>query len=207
MNCPNCGAAVQEGTKFCMKCGRPVSVPEAAQQAFRQAAPAAPTQPQPVQPPYQQPYGQPQFRQPMYGQPPMPPVQKKAAPFAPRIIGIIAAILIGISVFLPYVKAMGFSVTLMDGEADAYIFLGIAVVGLIFAITNIGIGQIIMGAAAIVCQIIEWNNGGQYSKLLSKGIGYYTILIGAILLIIGGIITMVIKHNIKAQKNQPVYYR
>ena len=63
MNCPNCGAPVEEGGKFCTSCGSPIAAPAAAPQQPQYTAP----QPQYQQPQYAPPqyqYGAPQYQQP-----------------------------------------------------------------------------------------------------------------------------------------------
>ncbi len=74
MNCPNCGAPIEENVKFCPNCGGQVFQPQATQ-------PVEPVQPvQPVQPPQapqppQMNYDQAPYNQaPVYGQSYQPPV-------------------------------------------------------------------------------------------------------------------------------------
>lgn len=66
--CPNCGAANDDGTKFCTSCGGPLPVTQ---------------QPQPVQPVYQQP-SQPAYQQPVVQQPvPQQPVYNQSVAAQP----------------------------------------------------------------------------------------------------------------------------
>ena len=174
MNCPNCGKNIADGAKFCSNCGAPAEDPQA------------------QQPVYQQPAQQPAYQSPVYQQPPI----KKKASAAILVPGLIGAILVIVGVFLPYASVLGFSASLMDGGEDAYIFLGAGGLGLIFALTKLGVGQILMGLACIGFQAMEWDDA---PRLASKGSGYYVILIGALLLVVGGIVTIVGKHNAKLQ--------
>lgn len=89
MFCPKCGAACEDGAKFCPTCGNNMN-----------AAPVQPAQPvyqQPAQPVYQQPvYQQPVYQQPVY-QPVQPVYQQPAA--APAVPGKglgIASMVLGI---------------------------------------------------------------------------------------------------------------
>lgn len=127
-----------------------------------------------------------------------PAVQKKKFYALPCSLGAIAAILIFVGVFLPYMNAVGKNVSLMDGKGDAYFFIGFALLGLIFAFSDIGIGQIVVGVLAILLMAYEWSSISNYTAMISKGVGYYSILVGSVLLILGGNNTIVIRCLIKA---------
>ena len=96
MFCNNCGAQLDEGTKFCAVCGAPV-VDAAAEEPVQYA--------QPVQQPEQIPYAQPAA--PVYEQPAYAPVAQPAAPadnpyYTPTLIFGIIAIATAVSFYLSF---------------------------------------------------------------------------------------------------------
>lgn len=86
--CPNCGAEILPGDKFCTKCGATLVAPEpqAGQQAPVQAPAQQPMQQPPVQQqiPYQQPVQQPYYGQPAQYQQPMQYPPQYAQPQQPQ---------------------------------------------------------------------------------------------------------------------------
>jgi hypothetical protein len=102
MYCLNCGAAIPEGSAFCVACGAKVEPP-----------PSSPY----GQPPYGQSYGQPPYGQPPYhAQPPQPP--KKGKPKTWIFIAGGAALLLAIAAVLLFVvfKVGGGSASGGDGD-------------------------------------------------------------------------------------------
>ena len=114
-----------------------------------------------------------------------------------KYICIGASVLIAISAFLPYltVSAFGYSASAsLTNGADGYILLAIAAVGLIFSALEKYIPAIVAGIASLVLFFIE---NGHVAKSLSganslarsylhNGIGFYTLLIGSLVLIVFG---------------------
>lgn len=188
MFCPNCGTQIKEGTRFCPDCGAPLTG-TAPGQGGRQ-------------PQYQQPADRgPVYQQPQYQQPINRTQQRSSAQIILGLLG--AVLLIGSVLFLPYLSAMGQDETminllpdlLIDDVPDPYLFLGLSGLGAIFAIANVGLGLLLPGLAAVglwVYELIKFLDRG-VEELLS--IGFYGILVGAILLVVGGIVTMAGKHK------------
>lgn len=108
-----------------------------------------------------------------------------------NLVGIVGCVIILISCFLTFasVGAFGYSqsVSLMSEGKDGIIFLVLAIVTavLIFIKQDIGalIGGIITGGFGLY-EIIDFNSAlGAYSSMVSKGVGYYLLLIGSIFLL------------------------
>lgn len=118
------------------------------------------------------------------------------------IIGILSAVLYGISIFFPYISISLLGVTnsasLFDGGSDKYIIIGIALIAILLACFKKPISSIIIGIVAIVVSIVEMNSVYDsvmpgYENLVEYGFGYYSLIIGAIGILAGGIVAEVIK--------------
>ena len=115
-------------------------------------------------------------------------------------LGILAGIAIAVSVFLPFVgmNVLGTkaSVSLIDYTAGI-IVLAIAAVGIIFSVLGINIVVAIGGAASLIFFLIQNYSIGREidnelytgiaKALLDKGIGYYLLLGGSVVLLLAGI--------------------
>lgn len=115
-------------------------------------------------------------------------------------LGILAGIAIAVSAFLPFVSVdmlgMKASVTLMDYTAGI-IVLAIAAIGIVFSVFGINIIVAIDGGIAILLFLFENYSIGREidndlytgiaKALLDKGIGYYLLLAGSIILLLAGI--------------------
>lgn len=133
-----------------------------------------------------------------------------------NIIGIIAGAVIAISVFLPCAKisvwGMSISVKFMDGS-DGYIFLALAIAGIVLSVLGKDLIVLILGAASTlisIYEIVNFNNllGNldsdffDLSDLVSKGIGFYLLIIGSIALLVAGILPLLNKKSTPP----PTYY-
>ena len=115
---------------------------------------------------------------------------------------VLAAVLIAISAFLPYlsVSVLGstLSKSLIDG-GDGIILLVIAVIAIFCAVKEKYVVSLIMGAISVVMFFVE-NSSVQSSlnsstsgnalasslarSMIQNGIGYYLLIIGAVALIV-----------------------
>ena len=116
---------------------------------------------------------------------------------------IFASLVIGISVFFPYLSASFLGSTMSKALIDAtdgYIILAIAAVGLLASVFEKYILSLVAGAASLIAFFIE---NGSLSKgmagmdslsaelaksMLQNGMGYYLLLIGSIALILFSIL-------------------
>jgi hypothetical protein len=194
MHCTNCGNELAEGANVCGYCGTPVN---------GGAIPQGQPQGQPAQ--QQETYGQPQGSQPYntfqqaqpnqytFGQDGQKKILEKF-----NIYAIVCAAILAFSTLLPFasVSFLGMSVnkSLMDG-GDGWFFLVVAVIVVVLSLKNINIGVIVMGVISIILMIVEMNSFGdidsEYADLVSKGAGYYLMILGSIGVLVSGIVKFV----------------
>jgi len=118
----------------------------------------------------------------------------------PNIPGIIVAIIMAISPFLPFISMGRLSRALIDGGGDGVFVVGAAVFGLIFAIIGLGAGMCISGLAAGFIFYIDNGSVAERigenafaSALIKNDIGWYLLIGSAVAMFIVGIIAIVKK--------------
>jgi hypothetical protein len=200
MFCPKCGTQLRDSSKFCGSCGYSLGAPA------ERAAPQQQHQPQYQQPQYQQQYQQQyqRYQQPMYQQ----PGARRGLSFGLRLIGLIGALILLGSVFLPYLSAYGESQNMIDLQpdiliddfSDTYFFLGFAALGIGFALSGIGFAQVLTGIAGLGLWVYELVKYGEYSFTRFLSVGFYGLGLGSLVLIVGGICCMVGRHRAKKQR-------
>lgn len=177
MYCRYCGAQIPDDVKFCTNCGKSVSGAEPGSDS-QQNENAAYTN---------------------------AGAKNRSLLVKPNLIGIIASILIGISVFMPFASATIFGTTLssslIDG-VDGVIILIIAAAALLFSIFGLNIPVIVMGAISIICFFIDSSaleNDADHllQSMIQKGSGYYLMIIAALALTLAGIIGLLLKKKNK----------
>ncbi len=144
--------------------------------------------------------GMPAGNQPGYPGMPMGANPYAGAAVKPRgkrkinFIAMAAAIILGISTFLPFASAKAFglsqSINLFQG-GDAVFFIIVAVLALIFAIPGLDIGVIIMGAISVILFFIENSAFSSAMSFVKRDIGFYALLVGSLLMVAAGIIGIV----------------
>lgn len=191
--CPNCGKQVNVTHPSCWSCGM----------TFYN---------QPVQQPQQMYYQQPQYnynQQMQYQYTPQFYQQPQINPnLIGNIISLVGLCLCLVAVFLPYisVNVLGYSQAPNMFEmtsSDAYIILGICVINAIVLICRckkFGIDTLVSGAILLFFAIFHANNVsskidelGEYSGFAKTGSGLYLLVIGALLVLIGGIVLCVMR--------------
>ena len=206
MFCPNCGSQLSDGAQFCGSCGyqlggqsapQPEAQPQYQQQPqyqpYQQPQYQQYQQPQPQYQQYQQPQYQ-QYQQPMYHQ----PAKSVASNPAKLIIGLLGAVLIIGSVFLPYLSAYGMDINMWDAEpafliegfADTWFFLGLAVLGGVFSIFSVGIVQLLAGLGSLGVWVYELIQFLDNDAMEMASIGFYGLAVGSLVLLIGGIVAL-----------------
>lgn len=201
MYCPNCGSQIPEGTQFCGVCGSRIVMSAVQPENYPKPQQIHRSQ-QPQQPQYQM-YQQPQknqyqtYQQPQYQQ----PVSRQSArnrSSAKIIIGLLGAVLILGSIFLPYFSLFGRDINMLDAEpaflmddfADTWFFLGLAVLGGVFAVANLGVGQLLAGLACLGLWVYELVELIDANALDLVSIGFYGLGVGSLVLLIGGLVSM-----------------
>jgi hypothetical protein len=119
-----------------------------------------------------------------------------------QLIGLIGGIILFISIFLPWVSLFGFGVSLVSSSGVWALFgliLGIAAVAAAFLARENARGTLQLSVGVIAILFIVYNivtSFGESSSFMGKyilqllGIGFYLFAIGAVLLIIAGIIEL-----------------
>ncbi|MCR5428308.1 MAG: zinc ribbon domain-containing protein [Lachnospiraceae bacterium] len=177
MYCRYCGAQIPDDVKFCTNCGKSVlgAEPDLGRQQNEGAG-------------YEN-----------------DGTYRRSLLVKPNLIGIIASVLIGISVFMPFASASIFGTTistaLIDG-VDGVIILIIAAAALLFSIFGLNIPVIVMGAISVVCFFIDSSALDKdadhlLQSMIQKGSGYYLMIIAAFALTIAGIIGLLSKKKNK----------
>lgn len=108
-----------------------------------------------------------------------------------NVVGILACLLIIIGCLLPFasVSMLGYSqsVSLLSDGKDGIIFLVASLVTIVFILIKKDLLSLIAGiitGGLGIYEIIYTNSQlGEYSSMVNKGMGYYLLLIGAIILI------------------------
>lgn len=167
MFCPKCGNQSDDSAMFCQNCGYnlpvSISVDETETTVSQNQA---------------------------------PPVSQQASSAAAKsinVIGICASIAYALGAFLPFASASAFgfskSVSLMDKDTDWIVIMLIGVIGLILSWLNKNTGVLLAGVLAFGSPFVESNSFSSVSStVVSKDIGFYLLAIGAVGMIIAGVI-------------------
>lgn len=176
MFCQYCGTQVPDGNTNCTNCG-------AALTAGTTNAQSANTNYQAYNQAYSQPVNQMNYG---YAQP-MTQVKPKNAV---NIFAIIATAVLFLSLLLPYVKALGQSMALIEEGSDRYFFLGVIAIAVLGIAVKKNVIIIIAGVIACFLTFIESTNFAKYNffGMIEKGIGFYVMIAGAVMLLISGFI-------------------
>lgn len=176
-------------------------------------------QPQFQQPPQfdrqfgQQQFGQAPFDQQQYGQPYGQPnySQQFAAtmmkqPFVQRVnwVGLAAAIMCFVATLVPYVGANAYGISISrslyeNSVIDAVVYTIFAVLGIVFSLLGLHIGDIVVGGLTFILNLIETiasSDSLQSAKgLVHLSVGYYLLWVAALAWIVGGILWLLMKKN------------
>ena len=117
-----------------------------------------------------------------------------------NIFGVVASLITIISVFLPCISItlFGVSVSINYIQGDGQIVLIIGIIALILALMGKRIFLTVIGIVDfLIFLYLNHNLSNQYLNILSKGIGYYLLPIGAILMILSGMVNFNIKSDDK----------
>lgn len=162
MFCPNCGTQNDDNAAACQSCGQPLGA--------QNAAPAAPRQSGGV---------------------------KRSVT---GILAICASVLFGLGAVLPFARMpltgfdMFVSTALTDriDRIDWVIVLAVAAVGLVCALLNKNIGVIaagVLAAGVTVMELVQFPSKlGEAMPNATKGLGFYALVIGAITMLVVGIL-------------------
>lgn len=221
--CPTCGAAISQPADFNQM---QYQQPETNFNQAQYQQPQANYNQQPYQQPqanfnqaqYQQPqanYNQAQYQQPQANYNQMPYANSAGAGFKRKFNAGHFAVMGGsllclISVFLPFlsVSLFGYSESMSlfkDGE-DGVIFLITAIVIIALSMLRVNTLNIILtliqGIFAIYETMSAKSELSDYGSMVQYGAGFYLLLIGGIVALVGAIIGLVLHINAKKAFNQ-----
>lgn len=221
--CPTCGAAISQPADFNQM---QYQQPETNFNQAQYQQPQANYNQQPYQQPqanfnqaqYQQPqanYNQAQYQQPQANFNQMPYANSAGAGFKRKFNAGHFAVMGGsllclISVFLPFlsVSLFGYSESMSlfkDGE-DGVIFLITAIVIIALSMLRVNTLNIILtliqGIFAIYETMSAKSELSDYGSMVQYGAGFYLLLIGGIVALVGAIIGLVLHINAKKASNQ-----
>ena len=101
---------------------------------------------------------------------------------------LVASVVMILSTFLPFVSVLGYDISLLftDGSqtGDGIIVVALGVVCIVFALLNKRVPLLVAGVASFAFAIYEVSQMGQFGGLVSKEIGYWLLLLSAIVLLI-----------------------
>ena len=178
MFCPKCGAQVPDGSPFCSSCGAPMA--QQTQQPMNQAN---------------------NFGGNSNGFNPQDMVNDFKSNITdiksfgiPQFVALGGAVVLLISMFLPYLKVTVFglskSANFFDGGALHWILgILIALCSAFLAVTKKGLNMLIAGGVAVLFFIFEWIF--QFKDTLgvvSKGAGFYIMLLACLAIAVGGVL-------------------
>lgn len=178
MFCPKCGAQVPDGSPFCSSCGAPMA--QQTQQPMNHAN---------------------NFGGNSNGFNPQDMVNDFKSNITdiksfgiPQFVALGGAVVLLISMFLPYLKVTVFglskSANFFDGGALHWILgILIALCSAFLAVTKKGLNMLIAGGVAVLFFIFEWIF--QFKDTLgvvSKGAGFYIMLLACLAIAVGGVL-------------------
>ena len=180
MFCPKCGAQNPDGSPFCASCGAQMGQAQQPQQPMNQSN---------------------NFGGNSNGFNPQNMVNDFKSNITdiksfgiPQFVALGGAVVLLISMFLPYLKVTVFglskSANFFDGGAFHWILgILIALCSAFLAVTKKGLNMLIAGGAAVLFFIFEWIF--QFKDTLgvvSKGAGFYIMLLACLAIAVGGVL-------------------
>ena len=128
-----------------------------------------------------------------------------------NLFGLIASILAGISVFLPYATAFfGGESFMEENQGLAIVILLIGVVGAIVSFLGISKGLLGIGVLAFIFFIVEeviFRSNYDFAGLVKRGFGYWLLLLASAAMIVFGYLSMKKpKNNYYQDNNNNMYY-
>ncbi|MBR1673819.1 MAG: zinc ribbon domain-containing protein [Eubacterium sp.] len=203
--CPNCGMSLPLTAKMCYCCKYVFSATEtlmAQNPSAYQLRPSSANSQSGYNTGTRGPYYQSGSRNPSIGK------ADKSSDSLRRtamIVCLIGAILSGVATFMPYIGITIFgtssSVSIMDNTSYGIENLFWAAMSLLFCVPKrqkSGTGHIILGAfgiAGCIFNSIRISNIFEYSNLVQKQVGFYTLLIGSVMVLVSGIIMRIAYKN------------
>lgn len=174
MFCPQCGKEVDDNANVCPFCGAQLKKSQSAASGGTAVSGAA-------------------------------PAQSDAMAFVGIIVGVIGALLVIIGTFLPMIQdttgfGLKYSIMINDefGEARwrflGIVLIAIAAVSVLFSFLRIKVVSIIFATVNLIVSgvfcfaLVSAVNEDDYSKYFKYGAGFYCLVAGAVILLVGSIL-------------------
>jgi len=123
----------------------------------------------------------------------------------PTFLCLGATAIFFISCLLPFVKAdvLGIKIEqkMLDGwDHDGIFVVALSIIGALFVLARKYTGFIVVSVLSVALTLFEWSDTddkleGVYGSLIEKGSGYYLMMVGAVAMVIAGIVSRIYAKN------------
>ncbi len=106
-----------------------------------------------------------------------------------NVVRVIASVVVILATFMPFVSALGYNKSLIDG-GDGYIFMGLAAVVIVCDLIRKAAPAMVISILTLgfaIYEIVDTQKiASQAFGLIQNGIGFYLLILGSIAMVIAG---------------------